>query len=311
MSAHILSRREFGQTVAASMATLALPTLSGQAADAPFRLNYILASCLYGTAPLAEILPEVRQTGAGHIELWSEPHGNQREQLDELGEERFLELLSAHDVRLGSVTCFQLGIFNMQEEMELVKRLGGDLVICNTPKPRGLQPGELKAAVREFADRLRPHVEFAADVGVRIGVENHRGGIIHSPDSQRWLIEFLPSPAVGIALAPSHLPQETELISGLIRDIGPRLVHFQAWEEGRGFLEKLPKQQELQQLPHRGPLDWTPMLAALRDINYAGRVEIFMHPTPRGVPILDTTAAVTAEINAAREYLETCLQQSG
>ena len=29
-----------------------------------------------------------------------------------------------------------------------------------------------------------------------------------------------------------------------------------------------------------------------------------MHPVPRGVPILETTAKVTAEINRARAYLD-------
>ncbi len=32
-----------------------------------FQFNYILASCMYGTLPLAEILPEVPQVGATQI----------------------------------------------------------------------------------------------------------------------------------------------------------------------------------------------------------------------------------------------------
>jgi hypothetical protein len=34
-----------------------------------------------------------------------------------------------------------------------------------------------------------------------------------------------------------------------------------------------------------------------------------MHPFPRGLPILDTTAAVTAEVNRARDYLRQCLER--
>jgi hypothetical protein len=48
-------------------------------------------------------------------------------------------------------------------------------------------------------------------------------------------------------------------------------------------------------------------LAAQR---FAGPVEIFMHPVPRGVPILDTVPAITAEVNRARAYLEAVLQES-
>ncbi|MEZ6134460.1 MAG: hypothetical protein R3C53_06080 [Pirellulaceae bacterium] len=36
---------------------------------------------------------------------------------------------------------------------------------------------------------------------------------------------------------------------------------------------------------------------------HTGWTEIFMHPFPRGIPILETAAEVTAEINLARKYL--------
>ena len=69
-------------------------------------------------------------------------------------------------------------------------------------------------------------------------------------------------------------------------------------------MKKLPKEQELLQMPGRGDLDFAPLIKALSDINYHGWTEIFMHPVPRGVPILETTKEVTAEINSARDYLE-------
>jgi sugar phosphate isomerase/epimerase len=77
-----------------------------------------------------------------------------------------------------------------------------------------------------------------------------------------------------------------------------------------GCHRKLPKEQELMQLPGRGRLDFVPIVAALKDINYKGWTEVFMHPVPRGIPIMPTTAEVTAEINRARDYLETCLRNS-
>lgn len=298
------SRRGFCRfAAAAGISVLGRATLQAEAL-APFRLKYILASCLYGTAPLAEILPEVRKTGAEYIEIWASPHGNQREQIDEMGPDAFLGLLEEHNVKLGSFTCFKYGIFNMQEEMKLIRRLGGDLAICNTHGPKNLKGDELKQEVKRFADQLRPHVRFAEDLGVTIGVENHGGGLIRSRDSILWLLEMIPSARLGLAMAPAHLPQDSDVIAQLVRELGSRLVHFQAWENGRGFMSKLPKDQELMQLPHRGPLDWGPMIAALKQINYSGRTEIFMHPTPRGIPILETTASVTEELNAARSYLD-------
>lgn len=302
-----LTRRGFHRFVAGTIASASLARFAPAADDDGFRLRYVVASCMYGKVPLAELLPEVRKTGAEHIEIWAERHGNQREQIDEMGEERFAEVLEEHDVKLGGFTCFKYGIFNMQGEMQLVSRLGGDLCICNTSKPKGLADDGLKAAVIDFAEQLKPHVEFAEEVGVTIGVENHSGGLINTPDSLGWLMDAIPSNSLGIAMAPYHLPQDTQRISRLITDLGERLVHFQAWEHGKGCMQKLPKQLELMQLPHRGPLDWTPLLAALKAINYPGRTEIFMHPVPRGIPILPTIEEVTAEINAGRAYLEACL----
>lgn len=308
MNEQHLSRRAFHKLTLAALGASALPaTSSCDDAASEFHLNYIVASCMYGTAPLEVILPEVPQTGATHIELWAEPHGRQREELDEIGEERFLELLVEHDVELGGFTCFNHGIFAMQGEMGIVQRLGGDLVICNSGGQSGLEGDALRDAVTAFANELRPHVEYAESVGVTIGLENHSGGLISSRESILQLLELIPSPHLGLALAPSHLPQDEALIADLIRDLGPRLVSFQAWEFGSGFIGDRPKEEQLLQLPHRGPLDWTPVTAALRDIDYAGRVEIFMHPTPRGIPIHDTPAEVTSEINAARTYLEACL----
>ena len=67
------------------------------------------------------------------------------------------------------------------------------------------------------------------------------------------------------------------------------------------------KEEELLQMPGRGDLDFTPILAALKSIQYQGMTEIFMHPVPRGIPILQSTAEVTTEINRARDYLTQCL----
>ena len=69
-------------------------------------------------------------------------------------------------------------------------------------------------------------------------------------------------------------------------------------------MKPMPKEKELLQLSGRGTLDFGPILKALAAIDYRGWTEVFMHPTPRGIPILPTTAEVTAEINRAREHLD-------
>ena len=278
---------------------------SGQA----FKLNYIVASCMYGKHSLEEIIPEIPKTGSEHIEIWANPHGSQREELEEIGNDAFLALLDEHGVKLGAFTCFKYGLFNMRGEMDLVAELGGDLVICNSGGPKGLTGDELESAVTEFAERLKPEIAHAQKQGIRLGLENHSGGLISSPESIRLLMELIPDAEFGLAMAPYHLPQDPKLLAGLIEDLGPRLLSLQAWEHGMGCMEKLPKEQEMLQLPHRGDLDWAPIIQALADIEYAGRVEVFMHPVPRGIPILGQVSEVTDEINAARAYLNKLAEQ--
>ena len=272
--------------------------------EKPFELDYILASCMYGTLPLAEIVPEVKRIGSERIDIWPRVHGNQREQVESMGNAAFAALLATHGVGLGISTRFDLGPFGLEEEMAFAQEFGASLIVTGSTGPKGLAGEELRAAVTDFAEGLKPHVAAAEKHGITISIENHSSALIESPDSMKWLIEFTDSPYLGIALAPYHLPDDAELVAQLIADLGQGLALFYAWQHGMGCHEKLPKEQELMQLPGRGTLDFAPILAALKRINYSGWTEIFMHPVPRGIPILDSTADVTGEINRARHYLD-------
>ena len=299
-----ITRREAARLLAGGALAAALSPGRLLARDAPFRLRYILASCMYGTTKLAEILPEAPKIGAEHIDIWPRMHGDQREQVEAMGHERFAALLEEHKVKLGILTRYDLGPFKLTDEMRVAKKLGAKLVICGSGGPKGLEGKKLRSEVKSLVDKLKPVIASAEENGVTLGIENHGGSLIQSPDSQRWFVDEARSKHVGIALAPYHLPQNPEMLAKLIEDLGPRLAHFYAWQFGMGCHTKLPKEQELLQMPGRGSLDFTPILAALRKIDYRGWTEIFMHPVPRGIPILETTSKVTVEINRARRYLE-------
>ena len=287
----------------AALATCARPALQASA-WAGWQPKYIVGSCMYGNVFLGDILPEVAKCGARHLDIWPKPHGNQREQLDALGEDRFVAMLEKHQVRLGCITQYKLGPFGLKDEMRLAQRLGCGTIITGGEGPVGLKGAELKQAVAQFVEKLKPHLEVAEETGVTIAIENHAKNLIDSADSLRYLADMRPSPHLGIALAPYHLPQDTGELSRLIRELDDSLAMFYAWEHGDGCMEKLPKEQELLQMPGRGKLDFKPLLAALAEIQYAGWFEIFMHPVPRGIPILETPAQVTEEINRARKYID-------
>jgi sugar phosphate isomerase/epimerase len=226
--------------------------------------------------------------------------------MDQLGPARVEELLAEHRVKLAVSTRYDLGPYRLSEEIRLLKTFGGELVVCGAVPQSG---DSLKDKVRRFVESMKPHAEFAAKHEVTIGIENHAHNLLESPDAIRHFADLIDFPNFGLALAPYHLPQDPRLIADVIEHLGDRLVFFQAWQHGEGSDAQTPKQQQLLQMPGRGPLDFTPILAALRKINYSGWTEIFMHPTPRGIPIRETTTETTAEIIASRSYLEQCLRR--
>jgi len=306
-----LTRRQFLET---TIAAAALPTIA-TATEPKFRLNYILSSSMYGRLPLKEILPEVTKTGADTIDIWPAVHGNQREQIEAMGHDTFATMLRSHKtakgtLRMGCITRYDLGPFGLQKEMAFAKKFGTKLIVCGGRGRRGLTGQELKAEVKKFAELMKPHLAAAEAAGVTIAIENHSSNLINTPDSLKWLAELAPSKHLGIALAPYHLENLGVDAAGhaaLIKVLGNRIAMFYAWQHGMGCSKKLPKEQELLQMPGRGKLDFTPIVGALKAISYKGLTSIFMHPVPRGIPILPSATECTTEINRARAYLDKCL----
>ena len=310
--AHSLNRRQACQLLLGGMSGVCSGlSRGGLHGSDKFRLNYILASSLYGKIRLEEIVPEVHKTDAEHIDIWPLGHADQREQMEEMGHDRFAELLAEHRVKLGILTHYDLGPYRLQAEMVVAKKFGTRILICGSDRLSSEAGTSLKQQVKDFLERMKPHAEAAARSGVIIGIENHGNSLISSPDSIRYFGELAESEQLGIALAPYHLPQEPELIAGLIRELGPKLIHFYAWQHGKGAMKKLPKEEEMLQMPGYGSVDFVKIVGALREIDYRGWTSIFMHPVPRGIPILPEVQQVTAAVNKSRRYLEACLEATG
>ena len=295
-----MKRRLFMQTVAAGMAGTVF------AAPPAFKLRYALSSALYGELPLDVILPEVTRAGCDVIDIWCKVHGNQREQIQEMGDEAFRDLLREHGTKLGVSTRYPLGPFGLADELRWVKSCGGALIVTGSSGPKDPVGVEAKAAVQTFLEKMKPHVELAESLGVTIAIENHAGQLLYHPDALRYFVELNRSRNLGIAFAPHHLHRWQAEIPHLIRDLGAEQLPFIYFQEhSEGMFKATSKEVEMQQLPgFGGTLDYSSLLRALRDIQFAGFVEIFMHPTPRGVPILPTVAEITAAINKSRRYIE-------
>jgi sugar phosphate isomerase/epimerase len=303
---HAMHRRAFLHTVCTGIGASMLAPTALKAGPPSFTFNYILSSAMYGIFGIADILPEVKKTGATHIDLWPRPHGNQREQVREMGDDAFKALLDTHNVKLGLSSCYKLGPFGLQDEMRWAQKIAGEgiTLVCGGRGTKDLEGAALKAEVRSFVEKMKPHVAVAEETGCIITIENHKSNLIFSPDSLRYFAEFTQDmPHLGISFAPHHLPQDATMQAKLIRELGPAIKYFYAQQYGTGAHHEQPREQEMLQMPGRGDLDFGPIVQALKHITFSGFTEIFMHPFPRGLPIRDTVPQITEEINRSRTYL--------
>lgn len=292
-------------------AAAAAPGLAPAKSEA-FAIRYVLSSAMYGDLPLDDVLPEVAKTGAESIDIWRLRHANHREQISEMGDEVFRKKLLNHKTKMSVSTCYPLGPFGQDDEMRWVEKNGGYMTVCGSRSQGEKDPKgeEAKRQVKLFFEKLKPHYELAESLGITMAIENHKNSMLSSPDSIRYFVDLNPSPNVGIAFAPHHLSDAVDEIPALIRECGKEHLPFIYFQEYHpSSKEKMAKEEEMKQLPGFGTLDYIPILQALHDIGFDGLAEIFMHPVPRGIPILDTAEEITEAINQSRAYLDECLQK--
>jgi sugar phosphate isomerase/epimerase len=302
-----LSRRDFIRVAGAVAVTTG--ARGAAASTGAFKLRYVLSTNQYGTLPIADIVPEARKNGYEGLDVWAGRWGNQREQIDVLGHDKFAALLKQHGAKVSCYTCMDPGFIKCEPHMRAMVRFGGDMIVAgfpNAPGGKDLRGEALRAAIRDSLEKLKPIIGVAGELGVKLAIENHLNGLLETPDGCRVLAEEIKDKHVGISLAPFHLPQDAELLGQLVADLGNRILYYYAWQYGDGSGDLAPSKQK-RQLPGVGPLDFTPMLAALKRNKFDGYTSIFMHATPRGSALHSTVAEVSAQLNRSREYLDKTL----
>lgn len=141
-----------------------------------------------------------------------------------------------------------------------------------------------------FEKRWPPIVEFAAEQGVRIGIENcpmlftadeWPGGknLAHSPAVWRGMFEVIPADNFGLNYDPSHMVWQQMDYVAPIRQFADRIFHVHA-KDARVDCEKLaevgvlahPLDYHTPKLPGLGHVDWGRFFSTLTDVGYDGAV---------------------------------------
>lgn len=135
----LLDRRQACRRLLAGAAAALTSAVSTAGPENPrFALRYVLASSMYGKTPLEEILSQVDRAGAEAIDIWPQVHANQREQMEEMGDEASQRLLERYGVQLGMTTRYDLGPFRLADEIAFVHKFGGRIDrLRGAPRRRG------------------------------------------------------------------------------------------------------------------------------------------------------------------------------
>ena len=225
------------------------------------------------TEVLETLLPHIAQVGFDVIELPIEEVG----QFDVA---RVGELARAHGLAVSVCAVIgpgrdlllpgeaERGVAYLRSCIDVAQTLGSPTVAGPFYSAVGRcwrsTPAERERDVEQVARTLRALGGYAADRGVVLGVETlnrFETSFLNTTAQALELIGRVDHPAVGVALDLFHLGIEEKNVGDALRAAGPRLVHLQVAENDRGT-------------PGTGSLPWREVAAALREIQYSGRVVI-------------------------------------
>ena len=163
----------------------------------------------------------------------------------------------------------------------------------------GQIPGAaVEACLEPFAEIFTAFCAKAADLGIRIGIENcphidfktRRGeNIAYSPEIWKAMFEAVPSRALGLEFDPSHLVFLGIDYIQAVFDFGDRIVHVHAKDteidehsrarlgmfgQAIGPVEGFGNGWWRFRTPGFGQIDWARFISALVEVGYEGNVDI-------------------------------------
>jgi sugar phosphate isomerase/epimerase len=162
----------------------------------------------------------------------------------------------------------------LAELAHLCRDLGGSLLVLGSPQQRNLLPGVSKAdAMRYAADCLQTALPALEETGTVLCVEPlgpSEGDFLLTAAEGVDLCNMVSSPFCRLHLDVKAMSSETKPVPQLIRDNRRVLQHFHANDPNR-------------QGPGFGEVDFLPIFAALREIDYQGWVSVEVFDYTPGV----------------------------
>ena len=249
------------------------------------RFTFSSSTVLYAEQTLERACAELASVGVEAIDLW-----HVRGWCEHLraGAPAVAATLRRHGLRLEAVSAFGAGEEELATLLPVAAELGAHALVTGSAGP-DVTPGAL-------AERMRPLVRQAGALGIRLAIENHGQATVDSLASMVELAERLPDPAFGYALAPIHLWNRGEDTAEAVRCLRERIAFMYLWDWGPTAQADWKDPQE--QFFGAGRIDFTPVFAALRAIDYRRPLCVFAHG-PEHWPPERTTRELGAALGRA------------
>jgi len=163
------------------------------------------------------------------------------------------------------------------ELAKLCRDLGGDVMVLGSPQQRNFgQDQSLDDAMAMAADVLSKVVPTLEQCGVRVALEPlgpQEGNFLNTAAEAYELADMIGSDHIQLHLDVKAMSSESLPVPTIIRNHADSMIHFHANDPNRLG-------------PGMGDVDFVPIFAALRDINYQGWVSVEVFDYSPGVETL-------------------------
>lgn len=191
---------------------------------------------------------------------------------------------------------------NEADRLVKVMRVAAEVGIPVVNTGPGGKTGDAASLARSI-DFLGQMAREAEKLGVTLAVKAHVGAAIYDTATTLQAVRAISSPAFGIDFDPSHIYRANEDPEVAVRAIGKHLVHVHI----RDCASREPRVgPPPDQVPGRGRVNLPAFCQALKDIGFAGPVNLEIIGALRYE--LWQATAIAAE---SRGYLHRCMQEVG
>ncbi|RMF87352.1 MAG: sugar phosphate isomerase/epimerase [Planctomycetota bacterium] len=287
-----LSRRRFiaGAAVGTAALWAGRHLAPAFAESKKWQMRLSCSSINFSSLPIEQAIERIAALGFDAIDIWSAHAGcpHLDDVLNRVGPEKLKELLDKAGLEL---YAFSVYVGGYAKYAELLGKAGGGVAVRGSSRPA--EPGKLGETMKKFVESLKPDLELCEKYDSYLAIENHANALLHTMDSIRAFIDAAADyPRLGMALAPFHIQSYNGSVPEAIRIAGKKLFFFYAWQRGSGT----------QQLPGIGPVDCTPWLEALAEIDFGYPVNPFMHHEPE-------PDAMSQALRQSCDYLKACYRK--